>query len=166
MHPVLGTGAGTFGLYWAKSGKPLQFGGALDVHSLYLEMLAELGPLGLLLTLAMLLAPLRAALRRRFVTYVPAAVGAYVAFLVHAGLDWDWEVPAVVVAALCCAAAVATAGLRSERPLGRSARAALLAVSVVLGALSIAGARSHTEPSAAPETEKAPRSGAFSETRT
>jgi branched-subunit amino acid ABC-type transport system permease component len=95
---------------------------------------------------------------------VSTAVGAYVAFLVHAGLDWDWEMPAVVVAALCCAAAVATAELPRARPLGRAARATLLAVGLALGACAIAGARSHTVPGAAPETQKAPRSGAFSQT--
>ena len=163
-HPLLGTGAGTFGHYWVRSGKPLDFGGALDAHSLYLETLAELGPLGLLLLAAMLLAPLRGVIRHRSAPYVPAAAGAYAAFLVHAGLDWDWEMAAVVVAALCCAAAVATAELRAGPPLGRAVRGALLAVSFALGACAIAGARSHTVPAAAPETERAPRSGALSQT--
>jgi hypothetical protein len=69
--------------------------------------------------------------------------------------------PAVVVATLCCAAAVATANLSHERPLRRGMRRALLAVSFALGACAIAGARSHTVP----EAEKAPQSGAFSQTR-
>jgi hypothetical protein len=162
QHPLLGTGAGTFGRYWQQSGKLLDLGGALDAHSLYLETLAELGPVGLLLLAAMLLAPLRGVIRHRFAPHVPAAAGAYAAFLVHAGLDWDWEMPAVVVAGLCCAAAVATAELRPGRALGRAARGALLAVSFVLGASAIAGARSHTVPAAAPERERAPRSGALS----
>ena len=165
-HPVLGTGAATFGRYWADSGKALDLSGALDAHSLYLETLAELGPVGLLLLLAMLLAPLRGALARRGAPYVPAAAGAYAAFLVHAGLDWDWELPAVVVAALGCAGAVATAELRPGKPLGRAARGAVLAVSAALAACAVAGARSSTTPAAAPETTKAPRSGAFSQTRT
>jgi hypothetical protein len=164
-HPLLGTGAGTFGLYWERSGKVLERGGALDAHSLYLETLAELGPLGLLLLAAMLIAPLRGVLRHRSVGYVPAAAGAYAAFLVHAGLDWDWEMPAVVVAALCCAAAVATADLHAGRALGQRARGALMALSFALGACAIAGARSHTVP-AATRTEKAPQSRAFSQTRT
>jgi hypothetical protein len=33
------------------------------------------------------------------------AGAAYLAFLVHAGIDWDWE-PAVTLAALGCAAAL------------------------------------------------------------
>jgi O-antigen ligase len=164
-HPLGGTGAGTFGHYWASSGNALDKGGALDAHSLYLETLAELGPLGLLLLLAMLLAPLRGALARRRAPYVPAAVGAYAAFLVHAGLDWDWELPAVVVAALSCAAAGTAAGLEPGRPLGRAVRGALLAVSAAFAACAIAGARSNTIPAAAPETTRAPRCGALSQTR-
>jgi O-antigen ligase len=164
-HPLLGTGAGTFARYWADSGKAVELGGALDAHSLYLETLAELGPLGLVLLLAFLLAPVALLARRRSSAFVPAAAGAYAAFLVHAGLDWDWEMPAVVVASLCCAAAVATAGLQPQRPLGRAARTAVLAASAILGACAIAGTRSSTEPSAAPQTEKAPRRGAFSSVR-
>ncbi len=163
-HPLGGTGAATFGRYWASSGKALDMGGALDAHSLYLETLAELGPLGLLLLLAMLLAPLRGALARRRAPYVPAAVAAYAAFLVHAGLDWDWELPSVVVAALCCAGAVTAAELEPGRPLGRAVRGTILAVSAAFAACAIAGARSDTIPAAAPETARAPRCGALSPT--
>ena len=35
-----------------------------------------------------------------------AAAGGYVAFLFHAGVDWDWEMPAVTVAGLFCGAAL------------------------------------------------------------
>src|SRR5207245_4648179 len=34
-HPVLGSGAGTFGRYWVQYGRPLQYGGALDAPPLY-----------------------------------------------------------------------------------------------------------------------------------
>ena len=37
------------------------------------------------------------------------AGAAYLAFLVHAGIDWDWEMPAVTLAALGCAAALLVA---------------------------------------------------------
>ena len=110
----------------------------------------------------------RAAPRRARATsapYVPAAVAAYAAFLVHAGLDWDWELPAVVVAALCCAGAVTAAELEPGRPLGRAARGTLLAVSAAFAACAIAGARSNTIPAAAPETTRAPHRGALSQTR-
>ena len=155
-HPALGSGAGTFALYWARSGHVASRGGALDAHSLYLETLAELGPLGLALLLAALLLPLRLATARRRGAYVPAAAAAYVAFLVHAGLDWDWELPVVVVAALSCASAVVAGTLATTQRLGSTARAAVLATALVLGALAIAGARSDTRPAAAPVTNRGP----------
>ena len=157
-HPLLGSGAGTFALYWARSGKVVSGGGALDVHSIYLETLAELGPLGLALLLGMLLYPLRAAVANRRASYVPAAASAYVAFLLHAGLDWDWEMPVVVVAALGCAAAVVSSAVPRSRPLGTTVRTALVVTALALGGLAIAGARSHTEPAAAqsPHKQEAP----------
>jgi hypothetical protein len=160
-HPVLGSGAGTFGSYWVTYGRPTEFGGALDAHSLYLETLAEVGPVGLVLVVAMLLVPFRGVRSRS--PYVPAAAAAYAAFLVHAGLDWDWELPAVVVAGLCCGAAVLTADVPSQRPLGSTARTALLLAALTLAGAAIAGARSDTVPAA--KTTKAPRSGAFVQTR-
>ena len=170
-HPLLGSGAGTFGRYWLDLGSPARWGGALDAHSLYLETLAELGPVGLLLLCGFLLAPLRHALARRSAHGVPAAAGATVAFLVHTGLDWDWELPAVVVAALACSAAVALAEPSQADPGPRPAvprwgRVLALAAALLLGVAAIAGARSTTEPSAAHLTpcrscpERPPRSQA------
>jgi len=146
-HPLLGSGAGTFGRSWLESGLPARYGGALDAHSLYLETLAELGPLGLALVLALLCYPLVRTLRVRAVPGLPAAAGASAAFLLHAGVDWDWELPAVLTAGLCCLAAVLVA---DERPLDRPAprRLAAGAFALALGALSLAGAASSTEPSA------------------
>jgi hypothetical protein len=105
-HPVAGTGAGTFDLGWAAYGDLAQWGGALDAHNLYLETLAELGLVGLVLVAA-LLAPVVAALRmpRPSATTTVALAGA-VAYLVHAGLDWDWEMPAVTVLGIACLAAI------------------------------------------------------------
>ena len=162
-HPMLGTGAGTFAIYWARSGKELTHAGALDAHSLYLETLAELGPIGVALLALTLLAPLVAGVRRRASPYVPAAAGAYIAFVVHAGLDWDWEMPAVVVAALACAAALLVADDASVRRMPRAVRIAALVLALTLGGCAIAGARSNTVPAAAPSsTTKAPHGGAFS----
>ena len=110
--------------------------------------------------LAFLLYPLRHAAARREQPWVPAATGATVAFLVHAGLDWDWELPAVVVAGLACAAGVAFADERPIAPLPRLARAAGLAAALLLGAAAIVGARSTTQPSASPKTAEAPETGA------
>jgi hypothetical protein len=151
-HPLLGSGAGTYGRFWLESGRVAQWGGALDAHSLYLETLAELGPIGLCLVAAFLLYPLGRAVERRALPPVAPAAGAMTAFLVHAGLDWDWELPAVVVAGLACGAVVAFAerdGERDEVPAPSAARFAALAAALIVGAAAIAGARSTTEPSAA-----------------
>jgi hypothetical protein len=83
-----------------------------DAHGLYIETLAELGPFGLVLLLVALLLPLAAALRRTRSVLVGPIAGAYVAFLVHAASDWDWELPAVTLVALACGAALA---LSAER---------------------------------------------------
>jgi O-antigen ligase len=157
-HPLLGSGAGTFGRYWIASAPAATLGGALDAHSLYLETLAELGPLGLVLLLLFLLYPLRTAIASRAVRGAPAATGAAIVFLVHAGLDWDWELPAVVVAGLGCLAAVLFAA-EPERSLPRPVRAAALAVALALGAAAIAGTASSARPSAKGE---APLGGASS----
>jgi len=167
-YPLLGSGAGTFGRFWLESGRVARWGGALDAHSLYLETLAELGPIGLGLVAAFLLYPLGRAVERRALPPVAPAAGAMTAFLVHAGLDWDWELPAVVVAGIACGAVVAFAepdGEGEELPAPPLARAAALAGALLVGAASIAGARSSTEPSAAapktgPSMKEAPRSGA------
>ena len=56
-----------------------------DAHSLYLEILAELGPIGLALLVTALVVPLVALWRVR--AWAPAATpaAAYLAWLVHAG---------------------------------------------------------------------------------
>jgi O-antigen ligase len=157
-HPLLGSGAGTYGFAWARSGKELEFGGALDAHSIYLETLTELGPIGLVLMLMLLFVPLRA-LRVARSPYVAAALGGYVAFLIHAGLDWDWELPAIVVAALACAVAALAATPTSSAPIGKRQRFALVLVALVLAGCAIAGARSNAVPSA--DRTRAPHSGAL-----
>jgi tetratricopeptide (TPR) repeat protein len=132
QHAWLGSGAGTFDLYWHRY-RPNDFG-ALDAHSLYVETLAELGPLGLLLLAAALAAPLTALTAARRAPIVAAVGGAYVAFLVHAAIDWDWELPTVTLAGLFCGAAlvVAARSAGAERwPPGRGRTAVLGAVGVL-----------------------------------
>jgi O-antigen ligase len=99
-HPVVGRGAGTFERAWLEQ-QPVSVS-VRDAHSLYLETLAELGLVGLVLLGLALAPPLLAAFRGASA----AAAGGYVAFLVHAGLDWDWELPAVTLAGLLCGAAL------------------------------------------------------------
>jgi len=96
--PLVGKGAGAFYLAWLEH-QPIPVA-VLDAHSLYLELLAELGVVGIVLLGLALAPPVATALRGAN----PAAAGGYFAFLVHAGLEWDWELPAVTVAGLLCGA--------------------------------------------------------------
>ena len=101
-HPVAGTGAGTFVVDYARMPP------GRDAHSLYLQAFAELGVVGLLLAAALVTLPLAAALARGLAA--PAA--GLAVFAVHAGIDWDWQLPAVTVAALALTAASARLELR------------------------------------------------------
>lgn len=100
LHPLAGSGAGTF---------PALYHGSLagqDAHGLYLQVLAELGIVGLVLIVALFFVPLGSALRLGLAA--PAA--GLVVFVLAAGVDWDWQLPAVTIAAL----ALAAAGIRNR----------------------------------------------------
>src|SRR5919202_1418654 len=99
LNPALGSGAGTFERYWLLYRPVGSF--ARDAHSLNLETLAELGPIGLVLLLAALGLPLLLLRGRRDPMLATAAAG-YVAYLIHTGVDWDWELPAVTLCGLVC----------------------------------------------------------------
>ena len=103
-HPLLGSGAGSYEIAWLRyRASPVP---TLDAHNLYLETLAELGPLGLALLLGALFLPLRSLSTRPRRPAPVAAGAAYVAFLVHAFFDWDWEMPAVAVTGFLCGVAL------------------------------------------------------------
>lgn len=70
-----------------------------DAHSLYLEVAAELGIVGLAALLALFGGVLAAARRAR----APAAAAALAAWAVHAGIDWDWELPGLTLVAVLLA---------------------------------------------------------------
>ena len=72
-EPLLGTGAGSFEAHWFRE-RSVPFH-ARDAHNLYLETLAELGPVGLALLLATLALPLLALPGARRFAHAPAAVG-------------------------------------------------------------------------------------------
>ena len=127
--------------------RPVEFT-VRDAHSLYLETLAELGPLGLGLLLAVLGAPVVAAIRSRRHVLVPTALAAYVAYLAHAGIDWDWELPAVTLAALLCAGAILHTDRGTSRPLSEGPRTALVAMTVGLGVFAVVSLTSNSAMSA------------------
>ena len=103
-NPLLGGGAGTYEQYWNEH-RPIDHK-VRDAHNLYVETLGELGPIGLAALLVALAAPVAAAFGARRHPLAAGAFGAYVAYLVHAGADWDWELPAITVAAFACGAAL------------------------------------------------------------
>ncbi|MDX6468034.1 MAG: Tetratricopeptide repeat, partial [Gaiellaceae bacterium] len=82
-------------------------GSALEAHSLYLETLAELGPVGLALLLVALGVPLAAAWRLRRDRFGPALLGVLVAFDVGAAVDFHWDLAAVTAPAIALGAAAA-----------------------------------------------------------
>ncbi|MEA2193576.1 MAG: hypothetical protein QOG42_10 [Solirubrobacteraceae bacterium] len=140
QHPWVGAGAGTYEQFWLRYRPSME--SARDAHSLYLETLGQLGWPGLLLVVTMLLLPVAGAVRARGHPLVAATTGAYVAYLVHTGVDWDWELPAITLVALLCGVALLVAGL------GRSAgvpvltargRAAGLAATLALALFSLIG---------------------------
>jgi hypothetical protein len=134
---VLGSGAGTFERWWLENRDvPLK---VRDAHSLYVETLAELGPIGLVALLAVIVTPFAAAVRARRSPLVAPALAGFVAVVVHAGIDWDWEVPATIIVGLTCAGVLLLAhGAEGTRrwALGAGPRAACLAVIAALTALS------------------------------
>ena len=136
-HPLLGSGAGSFQRYWLRL-RPAQLP-VLDAHSLYLETLAEVGPVGLALLVMLLAVPAVAGyIARRHRLAAPAFAG-YLAYVVHAAQDWDWELPAVTLAGLCCAAALlAIVPSEPERAVRRTNRVAVAAAAALLGLLALA----------------------------
>jgi len=135
-HPWLGSGAGSFQRSWLRL-RPAELP-VLDAHNLYLETLAEVGPIGLALLATLLALPAVAAVIARRQPLAAPAFAGYVAYLVHAAQDWDWELPVVTIAALCCAATVLVLAEREPRPaFGRKARAVALVAALVLALLAL-----------------------------
>ena len=116
-QPVVGLGASGFGPAWLRERPPDSLI-VNDVHSIYVETAAELGLLGLLglaaLVVGVVLAGRRALRTDRALAAGPAAV--LLAWGVHAGLDWDWEMPAVTLPAIVLAAVLMATADREPNP--------------------------------------------------
>ena len=137
-HRLAGTGAGTFERLWQRNGT-VDFK-VRDDHGLFVETLAELGVVGLILLVVMLGVPIVASLGVREVTFVPAALGAYAAFVLHAAVDWDWELSGVTLTALVIGCLLLTARRRDgERVLRRLPRVIGVATAIAAGVLSATG---------------------------
>lgn len=138
-HPVAGAGGGTYWQAWA--GSPHGVFTSTEAHSVYAETLAELGAIGLVLLLVVLVPPFAGAVRARSSPLAPFALAAFAAWVVHAGLDLDWELTGVTGAALLCGVALVAAGRRGApravRPLARGGTIALAALLATLAATSV-----------------------------
>jgi hypothetical protein len=136
-HPLLGSGAGTFERTWLLY-RDVNLG-VLDAHSLYLETLAELGPIGLVLLGLVCVLPLVAAWRSRTQPLVPAVAGAYVAYLIHAAVDWDWEMPVLTLTAFLFAGVLVASGSDRSFQLTTWARTTVVGVVSLIGLAAFVG---------------------------
>lgn len=114
--PLHGLGADTFAISYYRLRPDDEI--ALQAHSLYLEAMAELGVVGLVLILIAVLVLIGACFVRSRRTsrslWVALGVVALV-WAVHAGVDWDWEMPAVTMPVFALAgAALARRGSRKR----------------------------------------------------
>jgi O-antigen ligase len=120
-HPVGGIGAGGYKTYWNQHGtlvRPVN-----DAHSLFLETMAELGLVGLVLVLGFLVFAAVSGLRRWPTLWPGGALGAalavFVTGVVSAAIDWTWELPACFgVVVLAAALLTGPATLRPEPAIG------------------------------------------------
>jgi hypothetical protein len=93
-----GTGAGTYQQYFPRYRS--ESGYVVDAHSLYLQSLAELGMVGFVLILLVvlgILTGLAGRIRGPDRTLYAALFAMTLAWAVHQAFDWDWQMPAVTL---------------------------------------------------------------------
>ena len=159
-EPVVGIGPGTFEFWWAQHGDPDAAIFTVNAHSLYLEVLAELGPLGFLLIVSLVIAALAVGVLRAWRATLgarpelAAAVAAGFVFAAAAAVDWVWQLAAIPAAFLFLAAvavgepspapgtarAAARGGGAWRRYAPRALTAALALVALVAIAIPLASA--------------------------
>ena len=104
-HPLAGVGASGFRVEWRRERTVAD--PARDAHSLPLETLAELGLVGFALLAAWAAGVAHVASAAwRAAPRCAGPAAALVLWVVHACLDWDWEMPALTLVALALAAAL------------------------------------------------------------
>jgi O-antigen ligase len=141
--PVHGTGAGTFEYWWNRDATDDET--VVDAHSLYLQVLGELGVVGFLLIVSFFavvllggaVVSLRAVDRRR--SALAAALAACTAFCVSGSVDWVWQIPALAVAMLLLAGTLVSSG-DPDAPEGESALRPLPRAGVVVAAIVLIAA--------------------------
>ena len=157
-HPLVGGGSGSFEVWWAQHRED-KGGFVRDAHSLYLEALAELGIVGLVLVLFFfgwvlwvgVRTYFRAARSRR--SQLAAALAGIAAFSFGASYDWLWELPVLPIAFLLLVSVLITAGARdrsSPLPVGRRVAGCVVAiVAMVAIAIPLSAASSIQQSQAA-----------------
>jgi hypothetical protein len=128
---IAGAGGGSYERYWLAQ-RPTAFK-VRDAHSVYLETFGELGLVGLVFLVGAFGAPLAAGLRARRHPGVAIATGAYTAFLIGSGVDWDWEISSVTLAAVFVGIAVLVSARGDEERMAPQR----LRVAVLSGALAV-----------------------------
>jgi hypothetical protein len=139
--PVIGRGAGSYESWWASHAQFPYF--VRNAHSLYLEVLGELGIVGFALLASALAYGAAVGVRRTIGlgagerTTAASLVGVVLAFYVGAGVDWVWQLAVVAGIAMVSlgllTGPLAAAGREEpKRPLRSGSRAALVATAFVL----------------------------------
>ncbi|MDQ3876031.1 MAG: O-antigen ligase family protein, partial [Actinomycetota bacterium] len=121
-EPLRGRGAGSFEAWWAERGTIEGF--VRDAHSLYVELLGELGIAGFLLLVAAFTTAIVAGLRRTVGAADQASratraalLAGFLAFALGAGIDWMWELTAVAVVGIALLGLLT--GPATARPVSR-----------------------------------------------
>lgn len=123
-NPVVGIGPGTYEFWWSRTGANGEF--VRDAHNIFLETLAELGTVGLLILLAFFGGLLLAAWRARAGLsgqrdgargIQTGLIAVFVVFVAQSAVDWMWESTAIAVFALVAIAlaTVSSSPKRAER---------------------------------------------------
>ena len=155
-HPLNGGGAGSWGAWWLEHGSlPGIF--TQFAHSLYLESLAELGIVGLLLIGAAVVVAVVGAVRSALLlesAEVAAAAACGIAFFVAAAYDWVWQLGGIAIVGVgmlgFALGALPSTRATAERRIGVLRPAiALVAVAAIIPQYVVLAAGSHLRNSQA-----------------
>ena len=149
---LTGSGAGTFESLWERH-RPPDFANSIvkDAHLLYIEVLGELGLVGLallLIAIGALLFGFALGLRGANRSLYGALLAVGLIWAIRAGVDWDWEMPAVTLCIFVLGGAALAAprdrqakeGVTGWAPRGTAAAICLL-IAVVPALIGISQAR-------------------------
>ena len=139
QQPLRGQGAGGFESWWTINGSAIK---VRNAHSLYAEVYAELGWVGLLMIFGLLVAMALGCARAlkgagRDLGLVAAGTASVFAFALSAAADWTWQETVLPLSALLILAALLAPDQRKSPELSLAWRGGALAFSVVILALVI-----------------------------